>query len=55
MSAAAVWVFWSAIAFLVYAYGGFALLVGAVGLWQRRSVRKLPITPTVSVIIAAYN
>src|SRR5262245_24453420 len=55
MSDAAVWVFWSSIAFLVYAYGGFALLVGAVGLWQRRGVRKLPITPSVSVIIAAYN
>ena len=55
MSDAAVWVFWSSIAFLVYAYGGFVLLVGAVGLWQRRSVRKLPITPSVSVIIAAYN
>ena len=52
---AALWVFWSSIAFLVYAYGGFALLVGAVGMWQRRSVRKLPITPTVCVIIAAYN
>ena len=55
MSDAAVWVFWSAVAFLVYAYGGFALVVGAVGLWQRRRVRKLPITPSVSVIIAAYN
>jgi len=55
MSDAAVWVFWSSVAFLVYAYGGFAVLVGAVGLWQRRSVRKLPITPSVSVIIAAYN
>jgi cellulose synthase/poly-beta-1,6-N-acetylglucosamine synthase-like glycosyltransferase len=55
MTEAAVWIFWSAIAFLVYAYGGFALLVGAVGLWQRRGVRKLPITPSVSLIIAAYN
>jgi len=55
MSDAAVWVFWASIAFLVYAYGGFALLVGAVGLWQRRSVRKLPITPSVTLIIAAYN
>lgn len=55
MSDAAVWFFWLAIAFLIYAYGGFALLVAAVGLWQRRRVRKLPITPSVSVIIAAYN
>ncbi len=55
MSTAAVWIFWSSVAFLVYAYGGFALLVGLVGLVQRRRVRKLPITPSVSLIIAAYN
>jgi cellulose synthase/poly-beta-1,6-N-acetylglucosamine synthase-like glycosyltransferase len=55
MSDAAVWVFWSSMAFLVYAYGGFVLLVGAVGLWLRRRVRKLPITPGVTLIIAAYN
>jgi cellulose synthase/poly-beta-1,6-N-acetylglucosamine synthase-like glycosyltransferase len=55
MSTAAVWIFWSSIAFLFYAYGGFALLVGLVGLVQRRGVRKLPITPSVSLIIAAYN
>jgi len=55
MSTAAVWIFWLSIAFLFYAYGGFALLVGFVGLVQRRGVRKLPITPSVSLIIAAYN
>lgn len=53
--ATAVWIFWLSIAFLFYAYGGFALLVGLVGLVQRRGVRKLPITPSVSLIIAAYN
>jgi cellulose synthase/poly-beta-1,6-N-acetylglucosamine synthase-like glycosyltransferase len=55
MSTATVWIFWASIAFLFYAYGGFALLVGLVGLVQRRGVRKLPITPSVSLIIAAYN
>jgi cellulose synthase/poly-beta-1,6-N-acetylglucosamine synthase-like glycosyltransferase len=55
MSTAAAWIFWLSIAFLFYAYGGFALLVGLVGLVQRRGVRKLPITPSVSLIIAAYN
>ena len=55
MSTAAVWLFWSSIAFLFYAYGGFALLVGFVGLVRRRRVRKLPITPSVTLIIAAYN
>jgi cellulose synthase/poly-beta-1,6-N-acetylglucosamine synthase-like glycosyltransferase len=55
MSTLAVWIFWLSIAFLFYAYGGFALVVGLVGLVQRRGVRKLPITPSVSLIIAAYN
>ena len=55
MSTAAVWIFWLSVAFLFYAYGGFALLVGLVGLVQRRGVRKLPITPSVTLIIAAYN
>jgi cellulose synthase/poly-beta-1,6-N-acetylglucosamine synthase-like glycosyltransferase len=55
MADAAAWIVWLAIAFLVYAYGGFALVVAAAGLWLRRRVRKLPITPSVTVIIAAYN
>jgi cellulose synthase/poly-beta-1,6-N-acetylglucosamine synthase-like glycosyltransferase len=55
MTTAAVVVFWSAVAFLVYAYGGFALVVGAAGLWRRRRVRKGPVVPRVSLIIAAYN
>jgi cellulose synthase/poly-beta-1,6-N-acetylglucosamine synthase-like glycosyltransferase len=55
MADAAVWIVWLAIAFLVYAYGGFALVVAAAGLWLRRRVRKLPITPSVTVVIAAYN
>jgi cellulose synthase/poly-beta-1,6-N-acetylglucosamine synthase-like glycosyltransferase len=47
--------FWISLAFLIYASGGFVVVVAAVGLCRRRGVRKLPITPTVSVIIAAYN
>lgn len=47
--------FWLAVAFLFYIYAGFPLLVGAVGLWLRRHVDKSPITPPISLIIAAYN
>jgi cellulose synthase/poly-beta-1,6-N-acetylglucosamine synthase-like glycosyltransferase len=43
------------VAMLVYAYAGFPLLVGLVGLWRRRAVAKSPETPSVTVIIAAFN
>jgi cellulose synthase/poly-beta-1,6-N-acetylglucosamine synthase-like glycosyltransferase len=55
MATVATWVFWLSVSFLVYIYGGFALVVAAVGYWRRREVRTAPITPAVSVIIAAYN
>jgi len=47
--------FWSAITFLAYAYGGYALVIAAVGVLRRREVRTAPITPRVSLVIAAYN
>jgi cellulose synthase/poly-beta-1,6-N-acetylglucosamine synthase-like glycosyltransferase len=50
------WVgFWLAAGSLVYAYAGFPTLVGVVGWLRRREVNKKPITPSVSLIIAAYN
>jgi len=55
MPTLALWTFWLAIAFLAYAYGGFALVVATAGRWHRRRVRTAPITPRVSLIIAAYN
>lgn len=55
MTPVATWTFWLSIASLAYVYGGFALLVAAVGRWRRRHVRKAPITPAVTLIIAAYN
>jgi cellulose synthase/poly-beta-1,6-N-acetylglucosamine synthase-like glycosyltransferase len=50
--------FWWAVAMLAYAYAGFPLLVGLVGLWQRREVAKESKdrdVPSVTVIIAAFN
>jgi cellulose synthase/poly-beta-1,6-N-acetylglucosamine synthase-like glycosyltransferase len=47
--------FWLAAGALVYVYAGFPALVGAVGWARRRTVHKKPITPSVSLIIAAYN
>lgn len=49
------WIFWLAIAWLVYAYVGFPALVVAVGALRRRRVRARAITPPVSMLIAAYN
>jgi len=49
-----VW-FWLAAGLLVYVYAGFPALVAAVGWLRRREVNKKPITPSVSLIIAAYN
>jgi cellulose synthase/poly-beta-1,6-N-acetylglucosamine synthase-like glycosyltransferase len=51
----AILLFWLSVAFLAYAYVLFPLLVAVVGLLRRRDVRTEPITPQVSVIIAAYN
>lgn len=51
----ALWVFWLAAAFLAYIYVGFAALVAVVGAVRRRVVAAAPITPPLSLIIAAYN
>lgn len=55
METAALWVFWLSAASLAYIYAGFPLLVAAVGRWRRRHVHKAPVTPSLSLIIAAYN
>src|SRR5262245_52373399 len=49
------WAFWLAVASLAYMYAGFPLTVAVCGLLRRRMVRKAPVTPTLSLIIAAYN
>jgi cellulose synthase/poly-beta-1,6-N-acetylglucosamine synthase-like glycosyltransferase len=46
---------WSSIAWLVYSYGGFAAAIAAAGWLRNRRVRRAPITPSASLIIAAYN
>ncbi len=49
------WAFWLMVGALVYVYAGFPLLVVVVGWLRHRRVRKQPMTPTISLIIAAYN
>jgi cellulose synthase/poly-beta-1,6-N-acetylglucosamine synthase-like glycosyltransferase len=46
---------WLSLASLAFAYFGFPALLAVVAAVRRRGVRREPITPSVSLIIAAYN
>jgi glycosyltransferase involved in cell wall biosynthesis len=48
-------VFWAATAFLAYTYAGYPLLTALWARTRQRRVRKKPITPRVSLVVAAYN
>jgi cellulose synthase/poly-beta-1,6-N-acetylglucosamine synthase-like glycosyltransferase len=48
-------VFWSLLAVVAYGYFGYPVTVAIAGWLLDRKVRKEPVTPTVSVIIAAYD
>ncbi|MEY2449794.1 MAG: hypothetical protein QOH79_3270 [Acidimicrobiaceae bacterium] len=48
-------VFWGSAGSVAYAYFGFPLLLGVRAVAAPRPVRRAPITPTVSLIIAAHN
>jgi glycosyltransferase involved in cell wall biosynthesis len=47
--------FWCSVAFIVYAYAGYPLLLKALSLFRSRPVRKGPFSPKVSLIVTAYN
>jgi cellulose synthase/poly-beta-1,6-N-acetylglucosamine synthase-like glycosyltransferase len=47
--------FWLAVVALAYGYAGYPLLVAAAGRLLDRRVRRAPITPRLSLIVAAYN
>lgn len=55
MPGLAAWTFWIAVAALAYAYAGFPLLVALAGWVRRRRVRTAPVTPSATLIVAAYN
>jgi cellulose synthase/poly-beta-1,6-N-acetylglucosamine synthase-like glycosyltransferase len=48
-------VFWLSLAVLSYTYIGYSLFASLVARLRPRSVRRGPIEPTVTVLIAAYN
>ena len=47
--------FWGSIAFVLYAYVGYPVMLMALSVVRSRPVQKGNIAPTVSFIIAAYN
>jgi len=40
---------------IIYIYGGYPILIGALALFRAKPVRKADYVPTVSILIAAYN
>src|SRR6516162_2942173 len=47
--------FWISVAFPLYVYIGFPLLLWLLQALVRRAPRKQPIEPSVSLLVAAYN
>lgn len=52
---AATIIFWLSAATILYAYAGYPLLLLVMSSWRGRVVQKAELTPTVTVIITAYN
>jgi cellulose synthase/poly-beta-1,6-N-acetylglucosamine synthase-like glycosyltransferase len=49
------YLFWGSAAWILYVYAGYPLVLALIGMVYRRPVRREPITPTVTIVIAAYN
>jgi cellulose synthase/poly-beta-1,6-N-acetylglucosamine synthase-like glycosyltransferase len=47
--------FWVSVAGIVLAYAGYPLALAAIGRARRRPVRRADATPTVTVVISAFN
>lgn len=47
--------FWGSVVLIVYAYAGYPCVLMALRLFRDRPVKKAPITPRVSFVIAAHN
>ncbi|BCA54105.1 Glycosyl transferase family 2 [Nitrospira sp. KM1] len=48
-------VFWISVAFVLYAYAGYPLVLALLGLFHRKVVKKEPIQPSVAFVITAFN
>jgi biofilm PGA synthesis N-glycosyltransferase PgaC len=49
------WVFWAAFFFVFYSYIGYPVWLWARGHWRLLPVRKSEGTPSISIVIAAFN
>src|SRR5215208_1055709 len=47
--------FWSSVAVVLYAYVGFVVVLVCCAWIRRRRVQKAPITPSITLLITAYN
>ena len=47
--------FWVSLLTVAYAYVGYPLAIALLARWRRRPVEKADITPTVTLLVAAYN
>lgn len=47
--------FWAVVVTIVYAYVGYPVLTGVAGALLRRSVRRKPTFPSMTVVISAYD
>jgi poly-beta-1,6-N-acetyl-D-glucosamine synthase len=48
-------IFWVSIFAVGYTFGGYLVVMTVLSRWIRRPIARQPITPTVSLIISAYN
>jgi cellulose synthase/poly-beta-1,6-N-acetylglucosamine synthase-like glycosyltransferase len=55
MTTLAVFTLWLSLAFVLYVYLGFPVILVVVAAIRQRRVLQQPITPSVSLLIAAYN
>jgi cellulose synthase/poly-beta-1,6-N-acetylglucosamine synthase-like glycosyltransferase len=58
MAEAAAWselIFWGAVMLILYTYIGYPALVWTLGYLFPQPVHRAPVTPTMTVLIAAYN
>ena len=52
---ACVTLFWVALAGILYTYVGYPALIALLARWRRRPVCSAPVTPSLTLLIAAYN
>lgn len=55
MATAAILIFWICVTVIFFAYAGFPIVLLCSSPFRKQRVEKKPITPSITLIIAAYN